>query len=47
MAFNQLRKSVNLKAEEEEIVKNIGNLLNQVYEVQAITELRKKIDSQG
>lgn len=41
-AFNQLKKLVLLNPEEEEILKNIANLLNGVYEVQAIAELRKK-----
>lgn len=41
-SFNQLKKLVVLDQEEEEILKNIANLLNGVYEVQAIAELRKK-----
>ena len=30
--------------EEQEIVKNVSNLLNSVYELQAINDLRKKIE---
>ena len=41
-AFNQLKKLVVLDHDEEDILKNIANLLNGVYEVQAIAELRKK-----
>jgi hypothetical protein len=41
-SFNQLKKLVVLDQDEEEILKNIANLLNGVYEVQAIAELRKK-----
>jgi hypothetical protein len=41
-AFNQLKKLIPCDHEEEEILKNIANLLNGVYEVQAIAELRKK-----
>ena len=32
-AFNQLKKLIPLNAEEEDIMKNISNLLNSVYEV--------------
>ena len=42
LAFTALKKQLPLSAEEDEIIKNIGNLLNSVYEVQAIAELRKR-----
>ena len=41
-AFSQLKKHLALNPEQEDILKNVSNLLNQVYEVQAIAELRKK-----
>jgi len=44
-AFDNLKKSITLTADEEEVVKNISNLLNSVYEVQAIADLRKKIET--
>lgn len=34
-----------LNEEEEEVIKNIANLLNTVYEVQSIAELRKKLEN--
>ena len=43
-AFAALKKQVPLTEEEQEIVKNVSNLLNSVYELQAINDLRKKID---
>jgi hypothetical protein len=43
-AFAILKSQIPLKPEEEDVIKNIGNLLNSVYEVQAISELRKKLD---
>ena len=45
IAFASLKKQVPLTEEELEIVKNVSNLLNSVYELQAINDLRKKIDS--
>ena len=43
-AFDTLKAELKLTDEEQEIVKNISNLLNSVYELQAINDLRKKID---
>lgn len=43
-AFATLKSQLPLNPEEEDVIKNIGNLLNSVYEVQAISELRKKLD---
>ena len=40
-----LKREVNLNDEEQEVVKNISNLLNSVYELQAINDLRKKIET--
>ena len=45
-AFNELKKNITLTPDEEEVIKNISNLLNSVYEVQAIADLRKKIETQ-
>ena len=45
-AFEVLKKSVPLIGEEQEIVKMVSNLLNSVHEMQAISDLRRKIDSQ-
>lgn len=45
-AFAQIKSQIPLKPDEEDILKNIANLLNSVYEVQAIAELRKKLDNQ-
>ena len=36
---------MKLNEEEQEVVKNISNLLNSVYEMQSISDLRKKIES--
>lgn len=41
-AFHSLAEKVPLNDDEKEIIKNICNLLNSVYEVQAIAELRRK-----
>lgn len=43
-AQSNLLKKVPLKEAEEEVIKNISNMLNSVYEISAITELRKKLD---
>lgn len=43
-AFATLKSQLPLKPEEEDVIKNIGNLLNSVYETPAISELRKKLD---
>jgi hypothetical protein len=45
-AFEVLKKSVPLIGEEQEIIKMVSNLLNSVHEMQAISDLRRKIDSQ-
>ena len=44
-AFETLKRDVKLTEEEQEVIKNISNLLNSVYELQAINELRKKIET--
>mmetsp|Transcript_28416 Transcript_28416/g.37900 ORF Transcript_28416/g.37900 Transcript_28416/m.37900 type:complete len:103 (+) Transcript_28416:2218-2526(+) len=44
-AFDRLNSEVKLTEEEQEIVKNISNLLNSVYELQAINDLRKKLET--
>lgn len=41
-AFKTLHEKVPLNEDEQEVIKNICNLLNSVFEVQAIAELRKK-----
>ena len=43
-AFASLNRELPLTDEEQEIVKNVSNLLNSVYELQAINDLRKKIE---
>ena len=40
-----MKRKVPLNAEEQEIVKNVSNLLNTVYEMQAISDLRRKIET--
>jgi len=44
-AFETLKREVKLNDEEQEVIKNISNLLNSVYEMQAISDLRKKIET--
>ena len=44
-AFKTLKAQIALTEEEQEVVKNISNLLNSVYELQAINDLRKKIET--
>lgn len=44
LAFRQLKDKVPLSAEETEVVTCVGKLLNGVSEVQAINELRKKME---
>jgi rapamycin-insensitive companion of mTOR len=44
-AFKCLNSQIPLNDEEKDIIKNICNLLNSVYEVQAISELRKKSET--
>ena len=44
-AFETLKREVPLTDEEKEVVKNISNLLNSVYEMQAIADLRKKLET--
>jgi len=45
LAFQSLKKLVALNNQEQEVIKEISNLLNSVYEVQAIAELRKKLEN--
>ena len=45
-AFKAVKSSITLTKEEEEVITNIGNLLNSVYEQQAISELRKLMEKQ-
>ena len=45
MAFENLSRELPLSDEEKEVVKQVSNLLNSVYELQAINELRKKIET--
>ena len=44
-AFETIQKEIKLNEEEQEVVKNISNLLNSVYELQAINDLRKKLEN--
>lgn len=44
-AFDALKKEVELTDGEKDVVKNVSNLLNSVYEMQAINDLRKKTES--
>ena len=45
LAFRQLKQKVPLTNEEREVVTCVGKLLNGVSEVQAINELRKKMET--
>ena len=44
-AFDTLKANVILTDDEKDVIKNISNLLNSVYELQAINDLRKKLES--
>lgn len=44
-AFKAVNLEMKLNDEEQEVVKNISNLLNSVYELQAINDLRKKLEA--
>ena len=44
-AFDKVKSELPLDEEGSEVVKNISNLLNQVYELKAINDLRKKIET--
>ena len=44
-AFEAINSNVTLTDDEKDVIKNICNLLNSVYESQAIAELRKKCET--
>ena len=45
-AFDTLQAQIKLNDEEQEVVQNISKLLNSVTELQAINDLRKKMEQQ-